>query len=93
MRQLAPAVTPEVYARDFVAPAKCANLADYLARPPRSVALLQTEHALWLSVNDLMDQLVRDGVPYAEIRFAPLLHTAAGLAVEQVVRIVEHETG
>jgi adenosine deaminase len=93
VRQLDPAVTPEIYAREFVAPDKCANLADYLARPPRSVALLQTEQALRLSVNDLMDQLARDGVIYAEIRFAPLLHTAAGLAAEQVVRIVEDETG
>lgn len=93
VRQLAPEVTPDIYAREFVAPAKCANLADYLLRPPRSVALLQTERALRLSVNDLVDQLVRDGVVYAEVRFAPLLHTSAGLGAERVVQIVEEETG
>jgi adenosine deaminase len=29
---------------------------------------------------DLFSQLVKDGVVYAEIRFAPLLHTAYDLA-------------
>ncbi len=90
--RLAPAVGPAEYQARFVAPAKCACLADFLTRPPQMVNLLQTEAALRLAVRDLFDQLVRDGLIYAEVRFAPLLHTAAGLAPAAVVAAVERET-
>ncbi|GAB4211811.1 MAG: adenosine deaminase [Roseiflexaceae bacterium] len=90
--QLDPAVSPAEYQARFVAPAKCASLADFLARPPLMVALLQTEAALRLAVRDLFGQLARDGVIYAEVRFAPLLHTAQGLAPTAVVAAVERET-
>ena len=50
---------------------------------------MQTEDQLRLATQDLFDQLVEDNVIYAELRFAPLLHTERGLAGEDVVRIVE----
>lgn len=49
-------VTPEVYRSQFIAPAKCSSLADYLRYPLRSVALLQTTDALRLAVDDLFEQ-------------------------------------
>lgn len=85
---LDPRVTPEIYRREFVAPPKCRDLADYLRIPPRHVALLQTADALRLAVADLFAQLAADNVIYAEIRYAPLLHTQAGLTAEQVVATV-----
>jgi adenosine deaminase len=51
--------------------------------------LMQTEDALRLATEDLFQQLVEDGVIYAEIRFAPLLHTERGLHAERVVEVVE----
>ncbi|HEU4324700.1 MAG TPA: adenosine deaminase [Roseiflexaceae bacterium] len=90
--QLDPAVGPAEYQARFVAPAKCASLADFLTRPPQMVALLQTQAALRLAVRDLFDQLARDRVIYAEVRFAPLLHTAGGLLPAAVVAAVERET-
>lgn len=89
--RLAPAVTPEDYARDYVAPARCTNLADFLSRAPRGFRLMQSEDSLRIATEDLFEQLVEDGVVYAEIRFAPLLHTALGLTAEHVVAIVERE--
>jgi len=86
---LAPAVTREEYQREYVAPKRCTNLADFLSRAPRGIALMQTESALRLVVEDLFQQLVEDGVIYAEIRFAPLLHTERGLTPERVVAAVE----
>jgi adenosine deaminase len=86
---LDPTVTPETYRREFIAPARCPSLADYLRYPPRSVALLQTKDALRLAVEDLFQQLRRDRVLYAEIRFAPFLHVERGLAPEAVVETVE----
>lgn len=89
--RLAPGVTREEYAREYVAPGRCANLADFLSRAPRGFQLMQTEASLRLVIEDLFEQLAADGVIYAEIRFAPLLHTQQGLAAESVVAIVERE--
>jgi adenosine deaminase len=87
---LAPSVTREEYQRDYIAPARCANLADFLSRAPMGFRLMQTEDSLRLVTEDLFRQLIEDGVLYAEIRFAPLLHTEQGLRAERVVEVVEH---
>lgn len=86
---LAPEVTREEYLRDYVAPSRCTNLADFLARAPKGFRLMQTEEALRAVTADLFEQLVEDGVVYAEIRFAPLLHLEQGLTAERVVAVVE----
>jgi adenosine deaminase len=86
---LDPSVTEEVYRSDFVAPAKCINLVDFLTRAPRSIALMQTPDNLRLAINDVFHQLQQDNVYYAELRFAPLLHTGQGLSPKEVVAIVE----
>jgi adenosine deaminase len=90
--RLNPAVTLAEYQNDFIAPAKCTNLADFLTRAPKGIQLMQTEHELRLVTADMFQQLQRDGVIYAEIRFAPLFHTEKGLSPEQVVEIVESAT-
>jgi adenosine deaminase len=87
--QLTPGLARAEFEQNFVAPPKCRDLADYLTRPPHHVALMQTEAALRLVVADLFAQLQRDRVLYAELRFAPLLHTQRGLTPEQVVAAVE----
>jgi len=87
---LAPSVTREEYQRDYIAPARCANLADFLSRAPMGFRLMQSEDSLRLVVEDLFQQLIEDGVIYAELRLAPLLHTERGLSAERVVEVVEH---
>ncbi len=87
--RLAPGVTREEYQRDYVGPARCTNLADFLSRAPMGFRLMQTEDSLRLVVEDLFEQLAEDSVVYAEIRFAPHLHTLNGLTPERVVDIVE----
>jgi len=89
--RLAPGVTREEFDRDYVAPARCTNLADFLSRAPKGFQLMQTEDALRLVTEDLFQQLAEDGAIYAEIRFAPLLHTERGLSPERVVAVVEAE--
>ena len=86
---LAPSVTYEEYQHDYVAPARCANLADFLSRAPMGFRLMQNADSLRLVTEDLFQQLVEDGVMYAEIRFAPLLHIEKRLNPEQVVAVVE----
>jgi adenosine deaminase len=90
--RLDPSITLEEYRAGFIAPAKCVDLADCLTRASRGVALMQTEEQLRLVTPDLFEQLGQDNVLYAEIRFAPLLHTAQGLSGRQVVSSVEAAT-
>ena len=85
-------ITLEQYRMNFVAPPKCVDLADYLKRAPSSYPLMQTEEQLrWVTL-DLFEQLRKDNVLYAEMRFAPLLHTEKGLSPRQVVACVESAT-
>ena len=90
--RLAPGVTREEYLSEYVAPARCTNLADFLARSPKGVGLMQEADALRLVTEDVFGQLRADSVVYAEIRFAPLLHLERGLTAERVVEIVNEST-
>ena len=92
VRQIDPSITEEAYRRDFIAPARCTSLADFLTHAPYGIALMQTEEQLRLVVFDVFEQLQRDHVLYAEIRFAPHLHTEKGLTPERVVQAVEEAT-
>jgi adenosine deaminase len=85
-------VSLEEYQREFIAPPRCTSLADFLTRAPRGFQLMQDEAALALVVEDLFEQLAADGVIYAEIRFAPLLHLERGLTPEQVVAAIDRAT-
>jgi adenosine deaminase len=90
--QLDKSVSLEEYQREFIAPRRCTSLADFLTRAPRGFKLMQEEAALTLVVNDVFEQLAADGVIYAELRFAPLLHLERGLTPEQVVAAVDRAT-
>ena len=89
VRALEPAVSLADYRDRFVAPAKCTDLADFLERAPEGVALMQSEEQLRAVTADLFAQLRADGVVYAEVRFAPLLHTDGDLSADDVVAIVD----
>lgn len=86
---LDPGISFEDYRLQFVGPPRSANLADLLKRPRRIVALMQDPRGLRVITEDLFDQLARDGVVYAELRFAPFQHTDRGMRVEDVVVEVE----
>ncbi|HEX5226368.1 MAG TPA: adenosine deaminase [Bryobacteraceae bacterium] len=90
--QLDDSVSLEEYQREFIAPRRCTSLADFLTRAPRGFQLMQDEASLGLVVEDVFEQLAADGVIYAEIRFAPLLHLERGLTPEQVVAAVDRAT-
>ena len=90
--RLAPSISRQEFDEKFVAPPLCSSLADFLTRAPRGFQLMQTEESLRLVTEDLFEQLRRDNVLYAEIRFAPLLHVAGGLTPEAVVAIVDRAT-
>ena len=84
-----PSITFETYQKDFIAPAKCTHLADFLTRAVKGYQLMQTPRQLTLVVHDLFKQLAENNTLYAEIRFAPLQHLEKGLAPQEVVAITE----
>ncbi len=87
--QIDPSITLETYRADFVPPVKCADLADALRCAPSSFPLMQTREHLRMVTIDLFEQLRAENTLYAELRFAPLLHTDNGLTPHQVVDVVE----
>ena len=87
--RLRPGTTEQEYRQSFVGPPRCNDLADFLTRAINGIGLMQTPEALRLVTLDLFEQLQADRVIYAEIRFAPLLHTERGLVPAEVVRIID----
>jgi adenosine deaminase len=86
--RLKPGLTRQEYRHQFTAPSHCSNLVDYIQRAQAGIALMQTREQLKLVTLDLFEQLAADGVIYAEIRFAPLLHTQRELTPREVVEAV-----
>lgn len=92
VHRLDPTVSLARFRAEFIAPAKCLNLADFLTYPPRQIALMQTREALHVAVLDVLEQLRRDGALYAELRFAPHLLTQGGLSLDDVVQAADRAT-
>jgi adenosine deaminase len=93
VRRIDAGISREHYDRHFVAPARCASLADYLTYTLNYRALLQSERALRIAVQDVFEQMAGDGIVYAELRFAPLVHVEGGsLTADEVVACVAAET-
>lgn len=88
LRQLDATITEEVFFTEYALSDSCQGLADFLTRIPRSLAWLQNEKGLRVAVDGLFQEFQADHVIYAEVRFAPLLHTTAGMSPETVVGIV-----
>ena len=60
----------------------------YLDAFRHTVGVMQTQDALRRVARECAEDLAADGVVYAEVRFAPELHTERGLTLDEVVRAV-----
>ncbi|HKA96340.1 MAG TPA: adenosine deaminase, partial [Streptosporangiaceae bacterium] len=60
----------------------------YLDAFQHTVAVMQTRQALIRVAAECAEDLAADGVVYAEVRFAPELHVAGGLGLDEVVEAV-----
>lgn len=63
----------------------CRDLNEYLEKFDFPLTLLQTEEAISEALRRLCDELFMSGLIYAEIRFAPQLHTRKNLTQQEVV--------
>ena len=65
----------------------------YLETFAHTVAVMQQGEALARVAAECVEDLAADGVVYAEIRYAPELHTEAGLSLDEVVSHVQDGLG
>lgn len=72
----------------FVRGCKQKSLSLYLETFAITTAVMQTKEALQRVAREALEDLAKDNVVYAEIRFAPDLHTRNGLNLEEVVTAV-----
>lgn len=63
----------------------CRDLNQYLEKFSLPVSVLQSESHIEQAVYGLFEDLAKQNVIYAEVRFAPSLHTEKGLSYAQIV--------
>lgn len=63
----------------------CHDLNEFLTRFEFPLTLLQSSDGIKYGLKNLQDELIEQGLVYAEIRFAPQLHTRNGLSQEDVI--------
>jgi adenosine deaminase len=72
----------------FAAGAARGSLALYLEGFRHTIALMQTADALERVAYEFAEDMARDNVVYAEVRFAPHFHTQGGLGLDGVMTAV-----
>lgn len=72
----------------LIAPNDCKNLVQYLKCFNLPIGLLQTQESLTIATQDIIKTLANQGIKYAEIRFAPQLHTNRNITQKQAIEAV-----
>ena len=75
----------EEFPKNVYVPEGCQSLEEYLTRFDLPCSLLQDEFSIAYAVSSLVNRLYQKGYIYAEIRFAPQLHTLKGMSQEDAV--------
>lgn len=83
-----PTQDPAELARWFHRGAQKGNLPEYLEGFEHTCAVMRTKDALERVSFEFIEDMHQDGVVYAEVRFAPLLHISGGLTQDEVVNAV-----
>jgi adenosine deaminase len=79
---------PDPVAPALIAPDVCANLFDYISRLDLALEVMQRSDDLTRIALELVEDMAAENVIYAEVRFAPQLHTRMGLSMPAVVDAV-----
>jgi adenosine deaminase len=83
-----PSHDPDELTKILTAGAHRGHLNLYLDAFLHTVGVMQTADGLRRVARECAEDLAADGVVYAEVRFAPELHTERGLTLDEVVRAV-----
>lgn len=82
------ALSDEELRQELSVDSSCKSLDQFLEKFALPNKLMQTRHDLETIVYDLLVELKQQGLVYAEIRFAPQLHTKKGLTQEDAIEAV-----
>ncbi|MGG3564465.1 adenosine deaminase [Neobacillus rhizosphaerae] len=74
--------------QELIAPLDCESLDEYLKRFALPNLVMQSQENLKRITFELFEDAAKENVKYMEVRFAPLLHTAQGLTVEEIIQSV-----
>lgn len=80
-----PAATEEELVPFLRVPEECQSLTEYLERFDLPLLVLQKAEAVERVTYELVEDLAKQGLTYAEIRFAPQFSTKQGLTQDEVV--------
>lgn len=83
-----PTTDPDDLAKWFTRGADRRNLELYLETFAHTVGVTQTRDGLLRAAAESAEDMAADGIVYAEVRFAPELHTDQGLTLDEVVEAV-----
>jgi adenosine deaminase len=83
-----PSFDTEEIKKELIAPLECESLDEYLEKFAIPNLVMQSKENLSRISFELLEDAARENVKYMEIRFAPLLHTKKGLAVEEIIQSV-----
>ncbi|NUL44153.1 adenosine deaminase [Cellulosimicrobium funkei] len=84
-----PVDTADALAEWFAESANSGTLERYLETFDHTIAVMQTAEGLQRVAREFVEDLVEDGIVYAEVRWAPEQHTAGGLTLDQAVEAVQ----
>ena len=85
-----PAESAEEVKYKMEVPEDCRTLEEYLERFDLPLLVLQRADAIARVTYELVEDLAKEGVDYAEIRFAPQLSVNGGLTQDEVVEAAIH---
>ncbi|MEM9236042.1 MAG: adenosine deaminase, partial [Verrucomicrobiota bacterium] len=80
-----PTMEPDELAAWFHRGAQRGSLPEYLEGFQHTIAVMQSAESLQRVAYEFIEDMAEDGVIYAEVRFAPVFHTEAGLSQDEVV--------
>jgi adenosine deaminase len=83
-----PAETTEGLAKALHCGENTGSLVEYLKAFDTTLAVLQTEDALYRVAYELAEDAAAENVRYIEVRYSPMLHTRGGLRLTTVVEAV-----
>lgn len=79
-------VTLEQVEKDLMVNKDCRDLNEYLQKFDLPLKVLQTEKHIEQATYELLEDLAKQNVIYAEIRFAPSLHTEGVLSYNKILK-------
>ncbi|CRK82242.1 adenosine deaminase [Neobacillus massiliamazoniensis] len=83
-----PSFDIEEIKKEITAPLECESLNEYLEKFAIPNLVMQSKENLRRITFELFEDAALENVKYMEVRFAPLLHTAKGLDVEEIIQSV-----